>query len=353
MAVNKSQQAGRWPRALRVWMLVCIGCFAGRAFGADCLTQAQMTPVNRNSLVAAAQNIMAAVQAGNVDAVKAYTLPAVAADFGGIANSVQALAPMIQKATITVDALYDLDASTDQAGAQATTFYCGSPVVVLNFTSLPPAHYALAILHATGVRKPQQAAFILARGPDTRWLLAGFFAKPMLEAGHDGLWYWVAARKYAQSSGQWAAWLYYRIAANLLDPMDNLSSPNLTKLMNEQAAVKPANLPSGNQPVTLIANGSLFHLSNVDLTTEFGGLDLDVHYTPDPMQAAQLRNPPDARKQVVDIMRELLAQHPELRSAFHGMWVHADQGNVSLFALELPMDQIAGGTPTASLNPPM
>ena len=353
MAVNNLHRAECWRLTLRLLILVCISCCAGQAFAVNCLTQAQMTPVDRNALIAAAQNIMSAVQAGNVDAVKAYTLPAVAADFSGIANSVQALAPMIQNATITVDALYDLDASTGQAGEQATTFYCGSPVVVLNFTNLPPAHYALAILHATGVQKPQQAAFILSQGPDRRWMLAGFFAKPMMEAGHDGLWYWVAARRYAQSNGKWTAWLYYRIAANLLDPMDNLSSPNLTKLMNEQEAVKPANLPSGNEPATLIANGSLFHLSNVDLTTEFGGLDLDVHYTPDPMQAAQLRNPPDARRQVVDIMSALLAQHPDLRSAFHGMWVHADQGSVSLFALELPMDQIAGGTPTASLNPPM
>jgi hypothetical protein len=40
-------------------------------------------------------------------------------------------------------------------------------------------------------------------------------------------------------------------------------------------------------------------------------------------------------------MTGLLSLHPELRDAFHGIWVHADQGSVSLFALELPMDQIA------------
>lgn len=352
MALNISQQAGRWLRALRVFVLVCIGCSAVTAFGANCLTQGQMTQAQRDAMASTARTIMNAVQAGNIDTVKANTLPAVAADFSGIANSIQALAPMIQNATITVDALYDLDASTDQAGEQATTFYCGSPVVVLNFTSLPPAHYALAIVHATGVAKPQQAAFILSQGPDKRWMLAGFFVKPMLEAGHDGLWYWVSARKYAQSGGKWSAYFYYGIAANLLDPMDNLSSPNLTKLMNEQKEVKPANLPENNQPLTLNADGASFQLSAVDTTTEFGGLDLDVHYTPDAAQSAQLRNPADARKQVVDIMNALIAQHPEMRSAFHGMWIHADQGNVSLFALELPMDQAAGGTSSAGGNAP-
>jgi hypothetical protein len=45
-----------------------------------------------------------------------------------------------------------------------------------------------------------------------------------------------------------------------------------------------------------------------------------------------------------------LRLHPELRSAFHGIWVHANQGTSSLFALELPMEQIAeaSSTPVSS-----
>jgi hypothetical protein len=49
---------------------------------------------------------------------------------------------------------------------------------------------------------------------------------------------------------------------------------------------------------------------------------------------------------VTDVMTALLAQHPELHDAFHGIWVHADQGGSSLFALELPMNGIAGGNPS-------
>jgi hypothetical protein len=45
-------------------------------------------------------------------------------------------------------------------------------------------------------------------------------------------------------------------------------------------------------------------------------------------------------KQVTDIMSALVIQHPELRGAFHGIWVHADQGSASLFSLELPMNSI-------------
>jgi hypothetical protein len=42
-------------------------------------------------------------------------------------------------------------------------------------------------------------------------------------------------------------------------------------------------------------------------------------------------------------MSALLRVHPELQWAFHGIWVHAEEGASSPFALELPMDQIVAG----------
>lgn len=309
------------------------------ARAASCTTQSQMTPADRNALATAARSMLTEVQNGDVNGLKANTLPAVAADFGGIASSVQNLKPDVEKATITVDELYGLDASTEQPGQGNTQFFCGSPVVVLNFNGLPPGKYALALVHATGVEKPQQVSLILAQDSG-RWMLAGFFAKPMVDAGHDGLWYWASARKFKQANGRWAAWIYYRMATNLLVPLDNLSSPNLQKLQSETESVKPTDFPSGT-PVTVNSPEGAIQLTTVDTTTAFGGLDLDVHYTPDASQAAQLHDPPSARKQVEGVMTALLTAHPELREAFHGMWVHADQGNATLFALEIPMDQLA------------
>jgi hypothetical protein len=327
--------------------LASIACMPPNAWGANCTTQAQMAASDRNALVDASRSMMLQVQNGDVQGLKANTFPAVAADFNGIASSVQGLQPLVQAAFITVEAVYDLDASRDPAGAANTQFYCGSPVVVINFNSLPPGKYALALMHATGVKEPQQVSLILAQSSSKHWMLAGFFAKPMVEAGHDGLWYWVSARRYAQANGKWAAWFYYRLANELLAPLDNLSSPNLQKLQSETTSVKPDNLPT-DKPLTVNTNGTAFHVSALDTTTQFGGLDLDVHYLPDPTQSVQLRDPPSARRQVVDLMNALLALHPELRGAFHGMWVHADQGNVSLFALELPMEQVGSARPSSN-----
>lgn len=323
------------------------------AFGASCITQSQMTPAQRESLVNTARIMAMQIQVGNVQGLRAITIPAVAADFGGIMDSVVRLKPFIQQASITVDTLYVLDASSEPAGSPRTDFYCGSPVVVLNFSDLPPGTYALAVLHATGVPQPHQISLILSKTADNHWMLAGFFDKPMTVAGHDGLWYWVSARKFAQTPSSWGAWFYYRQAAFLLDPLDLMSSPNLQKLQHESDDVHPSGLPVADS-LTLRTSEGAFMLTAIDTTTEFGGkLDLEVHYHPDSVQAAQLRDPLSARKQVTDIMQALVNQHPELREAFHGFWVRADQGTNSLFALELPMDGIAAPqTVRNSTTPP-
>lgn len=330
-------------RALLPLALVCAIALLPRVHAASCVTQAQMTAAQRDALASAARTLLAQVQRGDVQGLRANTLPAVAADFDGIATSVTSLQPLVQQAAITVDNLYALDASTEPSGAPRTDFYCGSPVVTLNFTGLPPGTYALAILHATGVPKPQQISLILAKTPDNRWTLAGFFSKPMIEDGHDGLWYWTSARQYAQRKMDWNAWFYYRLATDLLNPVQFLSSSNLDKLRRETDAIHPASLP-GTAPVIIDAHGSTFKITAIDTTSEFGSLDLDVHYVPDGLQTGQLHSPPAARQQMMDLMSALLAQRPELREAFHGIWAHADQGNVSIFALEVPMSAIGAGS---------
>lgn len=317
------------------------------AEAASCKTQSQMTAAGRDALSSAARTMISEVQSGDVQKLQTNTIPAVAADFRAIAGSVESLKPFVQGATITVDSLYLLDASAENAGVPRTDFYCGTPLVVLNFTDLPPGMYALAILHATGVSQPQQISLILSETTEHRWMLAGLFSKPLIEAGHDGLWYWVSARKYAERKMNWNAWFYYRAAAYLLNPVEFLSSPNLEKLQHEGDLVRPTAFP-GTEPLMLDANGFVFQVTAIDTTTALGALDLEVHYAPDIAQAAQLRDPPTARKQVTDVMTALLTLHPELREAFHGIWVYADAGSASLFSLELPMEQIVPEKPLPS-----
>lgn len=319
---------------------------AGARFASatSCTTQAQMTAAQRDALANSARALLTNMQSGNVQYLQQNAMPNLAANFNGMASSIEHLRPVIQAATVTVDDLYLLDASDNPQQATPTDFYCGSPVVSLHFGSLPRGTYALAILHATGVKDPQQFSLILSQAGPARWLLGGFFVKPMVSAGHDGLWYWKNARGYAQSKDAWSAWLYYQMAGNLLDPLNFLSSPNLQKLHQEADQIRPSNFPS-EKPMMLTVRGANYAVNAVSTTTTFGALDLDVRYAPDAAEAAVLRNPPDARKQVSEIMAALVELHPGLKQAFHGIWLHAQQGQNSLFALELPMQEIASTPP--------
>lgn len=314
------------------------------AWADSCTTQAAMSPIQRDAVTRVAKLLVGDVQNGDLQGLRNDTLPAVAADFSGIANSANALKPQIQQAGITVDAVFLFDAS--QPSAQGNQFFCtpnGSTMtIVLNFSGLPQGHYALAILHATGVPKPQQISLILSPGQDGQWKLAGFFAKPMMLADRNGIWYWAHARQYAQQKDEWAAYFYYQIASFLVVPADFITSPNVDKLHRESSGVHPENLPT-DHPVTLQVNGAPYQVSKVDFSADLGPLDCVIHYNPDPQQAAQLRNPVTARQQVVSLMNSVLTMHPGLRTAFHGLWVYADSNGATLFALELPMNQINGG----------
>lgn len=313
------------------------------AHAATCTSESQMQVSQRDALANAVRGIAAEVQQGNVQALQAQTIPAVASNFSGIAATINRLKPLLQSATITVDDLYALDASTEATNTPQTEFFCGTRIVTLTFHNLPPGKYALAIVHATGVPKPQQMSLILSENSPNHWMLAGFLSKPMVEQGHSGLWYWEQARNYASRRQNWAAWFYYQTAAELLRPAPFLASPNLQKLDREMNAAKPANLP-GATPMMLNVNGSSFEIMSAGITTTFGTFDLEVQYQPSTAQLAALHNPTTARSQVVSVMTALLTQYPELRTAFHGIWVRANQGNSTIFALDLPMNQIPGGS---------
>ena len=173
------------------------------------------------------------------------TIPNVAAQFDGIANTIVQASPLLAGATITIDALYGLDASDLKPPGEDTQFFCGGPdlrcISRSPFPSFRQGQWALTLVHATGVKQPQQMAFLLQRNGG--WQLAGFFVKPLTVAGHDSLWYWTQARVFTQKGQKWNAYFYYETALYLATPADFLTSPNLEKLNQEANAVKPAGLP--------------------------------------------------------------------------------------------------------------
>lgn len=331
--------SGRWAIPILPLMM------AVPAFGVSCVTQSQMNAQDRSTLRQAAVAIAGNVEAGNAGAVKEQTIASVAAQFEGIAGSVQGVSASIQHATLTVDQLYALDA-TELKGAQDVQFFCGLPesslTVEIDIPNLPPGKYALAVVHATGVKNPQALSMVLQNEPpgSSTWKLAGFFVRPMTMGGEDGVWFWKRAREYEQKKETWNAYFYYQTAEFLLDPVDFMVSPNLQKLRREAEQVRPAGLP-GAEPMRLTEGGQTFNLTNLHTGELSDQLDLVVTY-----QATANQDPVAARSQVTAVMRALLQAHPELEGAFHGLWVYASTpGNQHPFALELPMKEIENSVP--------
>jgi hypothetical protein len=306
---------------------------SGQLLAVTCTTQSQMTEADRTSLVQSAKNIGAAVQSGNPAAVQALT---VKAQFDGMASTIARTAPLITGSTLTIDALYSLDASDLKTTAEDTQFFCGVPGAPLHvdFTipQLPQGKYAVVIVHATGVKDPQQMAFLLQKNGD--WQLAGFFVKPLLMAGHDSVWYWAKARSFAQKGQKWNAYFYYSIAAYLATPADFLTSTNLDKLDQETTGTRPDGLP-GTQPMQLPGDGKSFAVNDLHSDGSLGGLDLVIHYN-----ATDAADPVATRARNLEVMKAMLQAHPELRDGFHGLWVFAEAPNQRPFGNEVAMSEI-------------
>ncbi len=308
----------------------------GRIYAVSCTTQSQMSESERAALVQSSRTLASAVQSGNTAAVQALTIPKVKAQFDPIASMIEQAAPLLAGATVTIDALYGLDASDLKSAVEDTVFFCGvagSPVHVdLTIPQLPQGKYALALVHATGVRQPQQMAFLLQNNGE--WQLAGLFVKPLLLAGHDSVWYWTKARAFNQKGQKWNAYFYYTTAAYLATPADFLNSANLDKLNQETAASKPDGLP-GAQPMIVNAGGQTYSVSELHTDGSLGGLDLVLRYS-----TTDAADPVATRARNLELMKATLQAHPELRDGFHGLWVFAEAPSQRPYGNELAISEI-------------
>ena len=305
-----------------------------------------MKEPDRAALVNAARSLATKVQAADVNGVKAETIPSVASNFDGIASTIQALTADLHGATIAVTSVYDLQASDAQPGQDVVQFFCGEAAnslhVIFNIPQLPAGHFAFAIAEATGVKNPQRLSMLLEKsGPQNSgtWQLAGFFPRPMMNAGHDGVWYWQKARSFNTANQPWNAYFYYQTAIRLLLPAEFIDSNNFDKLIQELTAATPAGLPgtqAGGQPMTLNVGGAPVTITSLRTDSALGGYDLVVNYN-----AGDVSDPVAARAKTVALMKALLSLHPEFKEGFHGLWAFANAPNQQPFSLELAMPDIA------------
>ena len=98
--------------------------------------------------------------------------------------------------------------------------------------------------------------------------------------------------------------------------------------------MRPAGLPAA-QPMALSAGAKTYSVTDLHTDGSLGGLDLVIRYT-----AADATDPVATRAMNLEVMKGMLAAHPELRDAFHGLWVFAEAPNQRPFGNEVAMSDI-------------
>lgn len=317
------------------------------ASGQACTTQSRATPDQRTATGAAAYRLAGAVQRGDAAAVRADTIPELSADFASTASLIQATAGGLAGDTLAVNQLYLLDASarsaTDTADAD---FTCplGSSAAETDFSiaGLPPGKYAFLIVEATGPQ-PWVLSFLL-QSEGAGWKMAGFYPHRTDAAGHDGLWYWTAARADAKAGRPWLAYLRYGEADQLLRPANFVATTNLFRLRSELRSATPPALVDGLSETTPLVvpggNGTEYRITGLQSENSTDGkqLNLLVHVRGEAGNDAQA-----ALVRGAAAGDALLKAHPELRSGFDNLWVISEVPGTNPVISERPMAEVAGG----------
>jgi hypothetical protein len=327
------------------WGLLLGGLLAVPVAGhaTSCTTQGEMNPQDRDTLASAGQQLGNAVVQQDFSSLQGVLLPAVASQWEGMREVIEQAAPIVKGGRVQLNALYQLDAST-QAAVSDAQFFCSnasaSLTVAISMRSLPPGKYAVVLAYvlgpatsgSAGAPIAGQLAFILALDAN-QWKLGGVFIRPGIFDGHDGVWYWERARDLAKSNSPWSAWFFYETARYLLVPVDFLSSPNLEKLGQEQAQVKDS--PAEAFPYSLPDGARTWKIDSVRLDPSLRQADLAVTY-----ESTGVSDPAAVRTEATAVLSALLKAQPALRQNFHGLWAYASRDGKASPVMELPMAQI-------------
>lgn len=291
------------------------------AFAEDCKMGSDLDAATKSALDNAAQKYYSLAASGNTAELKEDSIPAVAADFSSI-ESVISERKADFGTSATVRNTYELDAPGNGPIARAE-FFCGifnSPDrVAFVIPNLPPGRYGLVIMDAQGGKQPMTVSFVLQQYASGNWKLGGFYARPSSLAGHDGTWYLDQARTYKSKGQNHNAWLYYLAAWDLNAPVPFMSTDALDKISGEMQAVRPADLPSAEQPLKLTsAGGKTYDVTQLFAVPVSDGLGLVVKF-----QVPDISNTAQTYQDNVAVMKDLLAKYPEFRDAFSSIVARA------------------------------
>lgn len=333
-----------WMKRGMVALAMMPGLMLPLAGAQSCTTQAKMSTEDYATLSEVALGLGSAVKAGDTARVEALSAADVAANFAPTGFLVRSTADKIGGETVRVAQVYELDATkrmaNDPSMAEFSCVLTGTTSETdFAIPALPPGFYGFAMVEASGGTRPWLLAFVLRRDAGV-WKLAGFSAHARTAAGHDGLWFWTKARERAAAKENWAAWVLFGEAYELLRPASFVTSTNLDKLLGEQRAAAPPELAEGigaaNPMVLKGVGGAEYRFTAIGAEGSDDGqrLNLMLHVSADALNDAAATAFNKA------VAKAMLDAHKELRQGFDGVWVFSEAGGPRPFATEMKMSEI-------------
>ena len=302
-----------------------------------CSTGADLDVPTKTAIESAAKRYLEMSKNGDVAGLKANSIPAIAGDFGAIEQAVVTNKDHLASGNATVSGSYLLDASQAKAALPRADFYCGiynSPDrLSFSIPNLPPGKYAIVVQKVAGKESITLSLILQELGGS--WKLAGYYPRLDSIAGHDGQWYLDKAREYQAKGQPHNAWFYYLTAWDLTAPVNFMSTPQLDKMAEEMQRSRPADLPSSNSPLNLVANGKTFQVTEMAAIPVDNSLDLRIRY-----QNSNAGNSGLAFQDNMAVIKALIAKYPELREVFSSVIARAVDGSGHEYGSLLPVKDI-------------
>ncbi len=327
-----------FPRWLGGFSLLVVCLVAGSAEAQTCFTAADMDAPTRSALDRAGQQYAAMAQRGDYAGLRSSAIPSLASNFSAIESAIGEHQKDLQ-GQVTTSGEFVLDASNSSATLQRAEFDCGifnSPDrVVFVIPNLPAGKYAAITEAISGGATPVNVTFVLQQS-GANWQIAGLTISPQTIGGHDSNWYLTQARALHQKGANMSAYMYFLEAWNLAGPVAFEYTPARDKIADEMQAAKPANLPSQQAPLTLTAGGKTYSVTNIFPEAVGTDLDIIVKYR----ALSDLSNTAAAFADNTAVIKGLLAQFPELRTAFGGVVARAVAPNGNDYGTMLAMKDV-------------
>lgn len=292
------------------------------AWSQTCQTKDEIPDQAKSSLESTAQRIFEQASHGDVDTLRANSIPALQSNFGDISGAVNDNKPAFQGANSQLRTSFLLD--TGATPAPDGHFYCGvfgaggmnSGGAEFYIPGLTAGKYGIVIQDVTGSKGPYALTTVFQ--DLNGWKLAGFQFRPESARGHDGIWFLEQARDYKNKGQNHNAWFYYVTSWDLMAPVKFMNTKLLSKIVEESGGVQPKDLPSGGNGVSYSANGKTYNITEISVLRTDNSFDLSIKYSV-PSTADFAATAADAR----NLATAYVAQYPELKDAFNNIWAHA------------------------------